>query len=86
MNEQVLADDITSFGLKKLDGDRNVENYDFKAVQEMRAKERAEQAELEEGEMRDDELEEGEMRNDELEEGEMRDDDWNHVNKDLKRR
>ena len=67
----MLSDNITSVGLKKLDGDRTVENYDYKAARELILKERGEHIdeEQEEGE-----IEEGEM-NGEIEEREMKEEE-----------
>lgn len=55
---QDLTQEIGVVGLKKLDGDRNVENYDFRAAQAMRRMQEEELGEVTE------ELEDGEMRDD----------------------
>ncbi|KAF2362581.1 Phosphorylated adapter RNA export protein RNA-binding domain [Trinorchestia longiramus] len=67
LGEQDLSQEIGVIGLKKLEGDRNVENYDFRAAQ---ALEKSHQAavecapeEEEEGELPD----EGEMKDDRVE-------------------
>ncbi|XP_018010081.1 phosphorylated adapter RNA export protein [Hyalella azteca] len=66
LGEQSLTEEIGVIGLKKLEGDRNVENYDFRAAQQLR---KAEAASLQAPE--DDEEEEGELHDD-LEDGEMK--------------
>lgn len=60
---QTLTQEIGSVGLKKLSGDRNVENYDFEAAQLLVTKER--EAEMEE------EGEEGELSEEYQESSEM---------------